>query len=148
MHEPNGKTEVFLAMWLTTLGTLDDLADFLATDATVVERVTADLVAGADAVGIAARMFGAIADCKHLTTEPYSRFPGAVGGVGPDVVIVKPADAGDGWDVFAGMPSMPMASYEQAAATIANIHADSGRRWIAVERDQCLSMLLSAAGGA
>lgn len=147
MRECSIKTEVFLAMWLVTLTSLDDLAAFLATDGSVIEGVKADLAAGADAAGFAARIFGATDGDKHRTTEPYASFPGSVGGFGPDVAVVRPAEDGEGWDVFAGMPSMPMKSYAEAMNAIAKLYADSGRRWIAVERD-CIDMMrLSAPGG-
>lgn len=134
MRECSIKTEVFLAMWLATLSSLDDLADFLATDDSVIEGVKADLAAGADAAGVAARIFGATDGDKHRTTEPYASFPGSVGGFGPDVAVVRPAEDGESWDVFAGMPSMPMRSYAEAVNSIAKLYADSGRRWIAVQR--------------
>lgn len=147
MSEFNMKTEVFLAMWLATLATLDDLAEFLAADGSVIEGVKAELAAGAEAAGIAARIFGTVADGKHRTNEPYATFPGIVGGPGPDVAIVKPAEVGNGWDVFVGIPTVPMRSYAEAINSIAKLYADSGRRWIAVERD-CIDMMrLSAPGG-
>lgn len=133
MRECSTRTEVFLAMRLVTLASLDDLAAFLATDGTVVKRVKAELAAGAQAAGIAARIFGAIGDGKHRTNEPYANFPGMVDWPGPDVAIVKPAEDGEGWDVFAGMPTVAMGSYAEAMNTIAKLSADSGRCWIAVE---------------